>query len=188
MLHKESPVRLHRFHVYRGPIQFKSRASCLIFHTASSTDWGAARNCPCRSDSMWHLNTCWNWETVETDGCALHQKTSWRLNCVCFSLCHLSVGPRVQRQTYTLTRTENTQSSKSTQIQHNSCKITLVLTIFIPSGAELMEPCRRETQVKWVNSFYVWNTLRGDDLLPLCAFLKWWMHFRSQIKATLCQI
>lgn len=55
---------LNRCHIFMSEqlIQFISRAYCHIFHSASSADWGVGRHCDCRSDSMWHLNTCRHWE------------------------------------------------------------------------------------------------------------------------------
>lgn len=82
------------------------------------------------------------------------------------SPCHLNVGSGMRRQTYEL-------KQANTQIQCDSCDITLVITVFSPSGAALMELCCLGTRVKQGKELqHMIHTKRircGPRLRLLCA-------------------
>lgn len=128
----------------------------------------------------------------ETDGGAVQQerlnaRTVWQK---CFSV---SLRSGMQRQTYKLIHTENTQTSQRTlvqthtdtvwQLQHHTGYYRLKSLWSSADGAVLS----REMQVKWVKSYNTWNTWTRDNLAPVCtfyfcAFLKWWLYWSHRYK------
>lgn len=106
---------------------FLSTAYRHFFHTVSSADWGVGRLWACRSDSMWHLNTCQHWERTEKQMAV----QCGRKDLMPDVLCDVQAR-RDKRTNHDVPRTHC-----------SSCNISQVILFSVP-----MELCCHETQVK----------------------------------------